>query len=139
MESPPTVPRRIIQMGATAEAARSTLVQAWRRLNPEYDHVFLTDAEGGDFVRAIASTAERAAYGALATGAQRSDLLRLLWLRELGGIYADSDTEPTLPLRVFVPRRATCGLPPTAPSSPTQHPHSHRHTSPITHHHAVSA
>uniref|UniRef100_A0A7S3SED9 Alpha 1,4-glycosyltransferase domain-containing protein n=2 Tax=Emiliania huxleyi TaxID=2903 RepID=A0A7S3SED9_EMIHU len=107
MESPPTVPRRILQMGATAEAARSTLVQAWRRLNPEYDHVFLTDAEGGDFVRAIASTAERAAYGALATGAQRSDLLRLLWLRELGGIYADSDTEPTLPLRVFVPRRAT--------------------------------
>ena len=97
-----------MQTGATPEAARSPFVLAWRQLNPEYAHILLTDTEASDFVRATASAAERAAYAALVTGSQRSDLLRLLFLREFGGIYADCDTEPTLPLRVFVPESARC-------------------------------
>ena len=50
---------------------------------------------------------ERLGYASLLTGASRSDLFRLFWLRELGGVYADLDAELTLPLREMLPLNAS--------------------------------
>ena len=55
--------------------------------------MLLSDDDCDAFVGAHASEDERAAYGLLRTGAQRADLFRLLFLKAIGGVYADLDLE----------------------------------------------
>jgi mannosyltransferase OCH1-like enzyme len=102
----PSIPRRIMQCGPLTHRDRPH-VKTWLDLNQEYEHVFLTDEDAASFVDRVASEREAAAYGALNLGAQRADLLRLIYLRELGGVYADTDVELRWPLREFVPPTAS--------------------------------
>ena len=103
--SQPRIPRLVMQTtrnasaAATASLPRSEWMRSWRRLNPEYEHVLLDDADGRDFVLRFGSDAERLAYEQALTPQSRADLLRLLWLRELGGWYADTDVALYRPLR----------------------------------------
>ena len=69
--------------------------------------VLLDDAACADFIDRFCSDDERLGYASLLTGASRSDLFRLFWLRELGGVYADLDAELTLPLREMLPVNAS--------------------------------
>ncbi len=69
--------------------------------------VLLDDAACADFIDRFCSDDERLGYASLLTGASRSDLFRLFWLRELGGVYADLDAELTLPLREMLPLNAS--------------------------------
>ena len=69
--------------------------------------VLLDDAACADFIDRFCSDDERLGYASLLTGASRSDLFRLFWLRELGGVYADLDAELTLPLREILPLNAS--------------------------------
>ena len=59
------------------------------------------------FVDACTSRMERLVYKHVSTGAQRADLFRVYFLRSMGGIYADADTEHRLPLSTFVPPNAS--------------------------------
>ena len=52
------------------------------------------------------SAAERAAYRRALVGAQRADLFRVLWLKLVGGVYADLDLELRMPLRQAFDRAA---------------------------------
>ena len=107
------IPRTIHQTGRTyssALAAHASYMQAWWRLNPEYEYRFYSDILAHRFVQAHATSHERAAWMAVRTGAQRADLFRLLVLRYAGGVYADVDTELRTPLRDVVPSNASAVL-----------------------------
>ena len=88
--SQPRMPRLVMQTtrnasaAATASLPRSEWMRSWRRLNPEYEHVLLDDADGRDFVlrfgwtpgasrtrRRHAAVARRPAAAAVATRAGR--------------------------------------------------------------------
>ena len=69
--------------------------------------MLLSDDDCDAFVGAHASEDERAAYGLLRTGAQRADLFRLLFLKAIGGVYADLDLELSTPLRRVLPPTAS--------------------------------
>ena len=132
----PRVPRLVMQTARnTTEALLhySAWMATWIQLNPEYDYgarlpcmstsppphlpahsdclldvaVLLDDAACADFIDRFCSDDERLGYASLLTGASRSDLFRLFWLRELGGVYADLDAELTLPLREMLPLNAS--------------------------------
>ena len=107
--SPQTIPQIILQVGATAESAlkkHEKWMRTWWTLNPEYDYMLLSDEDCDAFVGAHASDDERRAYGVLRTGAQRADLFRVLWLKLVGGVYADLDLELRMPLRQAFDRAA---------------------------------
>ena len=101
------IPRLIMQCGGALAGRNSTYVRTWIELNQEYDHVYLTDTDGASFVETSAAERERAAYASLLSGAARADMLRLLFLRELGGVYADTDMQLRTPLRELIPRSAS--------------------------------
>ena len=143
------IPRTIVQTsGILANVAMDERrwSRGWRRHNPEYEYLLLDDYACRGFVMRHAALHERHAFNAVATGAQRADLFRAYWLREVppppprnsaarnsaarkfgprairprairrqppthprqvGGIYADLDTELNAPLRTFVPRNAS--------------------------------
>lgn len=102
---PQRVPRQIfhtIDVNASAFVASSDLLSAWRSLNPEYDWHLFDEADCTAFVEAVAAPKQRWAYRALATGAARSDLFRVLAMLHLGGVYADVDVELRRPLRTLI-------------------------------------
>ena len=68
--------------------------------------MLLSDEDCDSFVGAHATDDERRAYGVLRTGAQRADLFRVLWLKLVGGVYADLDLELRMPLRQAFDRAA---------------------------------
>ena len=111
----PRVPRLVMQTAKNTSEARAkygSWMASWTRLNPEYDYVLLDDAACADFVDRFCSDDERLAHARVLTGASRSDLFRLFWLRELGGVYADLDAEATRPLREMLPANASMLAPP---------------------------
>ena len=57
--------------------------RGWRRHNPEYEYLLLDDHACRGFVMRHAALNERHAFNAVATGAQRADLFRAYWLREV--------------------------------------------------------
>ena len=69
--------------------------------------MLLSDADCDSFVGAHASDEEQRAYGLLRTGAQRADLFRILFLKVIGGVYADLDLELRTPLREVLPPQAS--------------------------------
>lgn len=104
------LPRRIMQTGRTfvhALGNHAHWMQAWWSMNPEYEYTFYGDVHATRFVRTHASPRELRAFLSLATGSQRADLFRVLYLRKMGGIYADIDQELRAPLADVVPPVAT--------------------------------
>ena len=82
-------------------------MSSWWTQNPEYEYTFFNDSAAANFVRDYGSADERRAYRSLRVGAQRADLFRLLYLREMGGVYADLDQELGSPLRSWIPADAS--------------------------------
>jgi len=104
------IPLVLLQLSSTPEHALRTherWMRTWWTLNPEYHYMLLSDGDCDAFVGAHASDDERAAYGLLRTGAQRADLFRLLFLKAIGGVYADLDLELRTPLRHVLPPAAS--------------------------------
>ena len=88
-------------------SSHSTYMATWYEQNPEYEYAFFSDDAASRFVNKHASAAEREAYHAVVTGAQKADLFRLVALRYRGGVYADADMELRRPLRRFIPSNAS--------------------------------
>jgi len=109
-DTAPRIPRQIMQMARNTSAAQSEhgdWIRSWTRLNPQHEYLMLDDDTCADFVDRFCSDRERLAYAQLLTGAARSDLFRLVFLRELGGYYADHDVELTKPLQLLSPHDAS--------------------------------
>ena len=80
------IPRTIVQTsGILANVAMDERrwSRGWRRHNPEYEYLLLDDYACRGFVMRHAALHERHAFNAVATGAQRADLFRAYWLREV--------------------------------------------------------
>lgn len=109
------IPRRVFQVAknATAElrSHNRKWMSSWWRLNPGHEYLLLDDEDCADFIARYASVATQLAYARLAHGAQRSDLFRYVVLRELGGVYADTDAQLLEPLDSFVPANASMIFP----------------------------
>lgn len=104
------VPRRIMQTGHTFAHALSNhahWMRAWWEMNPEYEYSFFGDVHAVRFVRAHASPRELCAFLSVHTGSQRADLFRVIYMRKMGGVYADIDQELRTPLAGAVPPAAT--------------------------------
>ena len=86
-----------------------TAIDARVAANPEYAHLLFDDADCAAFFARFGSAHERLAYDTVTTGAARADLFRLLFLREVGGVYTDTDCElrEGIGLRAVVPRDAS--------------------------------
>jgi len=106
------IPRIIVQSVANRQDGQwmgkyRRLMDSWRLLNPEYLHLLLNDDDCTDFVTKQMPLHEQLAYHTVVTGAQRADLFRVYFLRSVGGIWADIDTEIRTPLRNFIPANAS--------------------------------
>jgi len=71
--------------------------QSWRRLNPDWDYRFWTDAMLADFVNSTYPELWPL-YKAAPKPVMRADIARYLLLHHFGGIYADIDTTCKAPL-----------------------------------------
>lgn len=111
----PLIPRQVLQMSKNAtrelHGPNAEWMASWWTQNPDWEYFLLDDADCADFVARFASPREQLAYARVAYGAQRADLSRYILLRELGGVYADTDAELFRPLALFVPSNASMMTP----------------------------
>lgn len=111
------MPRLILQLvtgqgeaEAEEEAGAASWRASWRKSNPEYTHMLWREADWDAFVAAHGGPRERRAYAALRPPEPKAALLRLLFLREVGGVCPAAGTEIGTPLRRLLPPRATALL-----------------------------
>lgn len=95
----PPVPRLIFLTWKVRQIPRAVqrCVESFQRRNPHWTVVIMSDADCLKWL-AAKRPADLAWYEALPKGILRADAMRLLWLHEMGGIYADIDVECLRPL-----------------------------------------
>ncbi|KAL1521253.1 hypothetical protein AB1Y20_020924 [Prymnesium parvum] len=108
------IPPLIFQTAADRAAALTSngaWMRAWWLLNPSHSYHLFVDQDALQFVQRCCTAEELAAYRRSLVGAQRADLFRIYFLRELGGVYADTDTELRRPLsEIRAPRNSSAWL-----------------------------
>ena len=84
---PPTaIPLVIFQTTANRSRALNDYgkwMRTWWRFNPQHAYHLFVDEDASDFVMRFCSESERAAYRRSLVGAQRADLFRIYFLREV--------------------------------------------------------
>ncbi len=127
------VPRRIIQTWPTHFVSQSMgfAVDAWIRLNPEYEYLFYDDEDSLQFIKTNFNSYVIQAYERLESGSAKADLFRYCFLYVHGGVYVHMKAVPQVPLYAIVPPKTTLVLTQaTVPeavasilmASPPQHP-----------------
>ena len=109
-DGPSRIPRIILTTAVDpyeALANWGSRMRTWWTLNPEYQYVLLSDADCEAFLVACCPPEEHMAYSLLKRGAARADLFRAIFMREVGGVYADQDAALKQPLRLFIPAWAS--------------------------------
>ena len=79
-----SIPRVIVQTGHSWEQAlvtRGAFMRTWWTLNPEYTYRFFNDSDVAAFFASHGSTSELRAFNLVKVGAMRSDLWRMLYLK----------------------------------------------------------
>ena len=100
------IPRRILMTARNPSEALTNFgkyISTFWEKSPEYEYNLLSDEDCQAYVQVVGSSDERRAYGLLKVGAARSDLFRAIFLRDLGGVYVDTDTSLLKPLRSAIP------------------------------------
>mmetsp|Transcript_41182 Transcript_41182/g.68489 ORF Transcript_41182/g.68489 Transcript_41182/m.68489 type:complete len:320 (-) Transcript_41182:180-1139(-) len=92
------IPQVLLQCGANLNDTNA-YQESFRVLNPEYEYMLWIEADAISFIDAVGSEQERYAYASIVAGANKGDMLRLIFLREVGGVFAETDTRLTKPLR----------------------------------------
>jgi mannosyltransferase OCH1-like enzyme len=87
------IPRRIVQYwdARVPPTNVSSAMQSWPELNPGFEHRLFDDARARAFIDASYPTDVLRAYVRAQVPAQKADLLRLAYLVQEGGFYADAD------------------------------------------------
>jgi len=108
------IPRIIHQMWKTNRIQRvfAEYVQSWIRLHPFWEYRFWTDESGEEFIKSVYPWF----WGTFKdfNGIQRSDALRYFILHQYGGVYADLDVEPVVPLDRILNQTLTLSQEPLA-------------------------
>ncbi len=89
----PPIPREVVQFwdaSPVPDGVRS-LMQSWPEANPSYGHHVVDHASAKAFVELHATPLMCEAFASAVSPVLQSDLFRLVWLYERGGIYADAD------------------------------------------------
>jgi len=87
-----------------AVANHNDSMSTWRTLNPEYAYLMFTSGgDGKEFLQACCSAEEQLAFSLVKHGPMEADILRAVFIREIGGIYVDVDSWLLKPLRSFIP------------------------------------
>jgi len=87
------IPFNIIQFWDSKDIPRclEETMRSWRDLNPGFQYQLFDDQSAQDFIKAYHSFEVLKAFRAANHPAMRSDLFRLAYLYECGGVYADAD------------------------------------------------
>ncbi len=87
------IPHFILQFWNSSDVPDGvrTLMQSWRLANPSYQHRVFDDSAAQDFIAEHSSALVQEAYACLNSPVLQSDLFRLSYLYQFGGIYADAD------------------------------------------------
>ncbi len=93
------IPRKIAHYweGPTSPALERSRAQ-WRRLHPEFETVLFDLPSAADWLARHAGAAILARFHAMTHPALRADLFRLCWVLHAGGVFADLDEYPRLPV-----------------------------------------
>tara|TARA_B110000971_G_C20024472_1_gene508066 strand:+ start:899 stop:2422 length:1524 start_codon:yes stop_codon:yes gene_type:complete len=76
--------------------------EKWHKLNPEYKIKFYGNKECYDFLRKYFSIELAKHFNSIPDGPIKADLWRPCILYIMGGVYADIDVEPLVPLRDYI-------------------------------------
>ncbi|MGV3548657.1 tetratricopeptide repeat protein, partial [Rhizobium sp.] len=98
------IPKRILQFWDTPKVPPdiTAYMETWRRVNPGWTHELFDSSTALEFVAAKCAPDVRAAFLRARDATMKSDLFRLAWLHEGGGVYADADDVCTGPLHSVV-------------------------------------
>ena len=93
------IPRRIVHywQGPMGPAIPRALAH-WRRLHPGFESVVFDAACAAAWLGAHIGPAMQARFTALDQAATRADLFRLCWIAREGGVFADLDEYPRIPI-----------------------------------------
>jgi hypothetical protein len=75
---------------------------AWRNLNPEYQYAYMNDEEMYAFTEKIYGKEMLDLMKSFKVNVMKADLWRVLVTYHFGGVYADIDTYPKVPLREWI-------------------------------------
>ncbi|MFN7002535.1 MAG: tetratricopeptide repeat protein [Roseinatronobacter sp.] len=98
------IPRRIAHywQGPMGPAIPRALAQ-WRRLHPGFESLLFDAESAADWLGQNVGPAMQARFVALDQPALRADLFRLCWIAQEGGIFADLDEYPRIPITPWLP------------------------------------
>jgi len=87
------IPKNLIQFWDTKDVPpeMAEVMQSWRSLNPGFNYQLFNDQSAQEFIWAYHSPDVLKAFRMANHPAMRSDLFRLAYLYEFGGIYVDAD------------------------------------------------
>jgi len=104
---PIDIPKVIHLSCATSRVADgpSTVLQYWKALNPSFEVRLHNDSAAREFIVAAFGVQMLRMYDMIpsSVSALRSDFWRVLYLLRHGGVYADSDIEPMVPVDEMMP------------------------------------
>eukprot|EP00471_Norrisiella_sphaerica_P008979 CAMPEP_0184503854 /NCGR_PEP_ID=MMETSP0113_2-20130426/52136_1 /TAXON_ID=91329 /ORGANISM="Norrisiella sphaerica, Strain BC52" /LENGTH=1004 /DNA_ID=CAMNT_0026893423 /DNA_START=173 /DNA_END=3187 /DNA_ORIENTATION=- len=97
------IPRIIHQIDFKPSTKRAkmpmySLMEKWKVMNPEYDYVLWQEESIEKFLSELEDSSTTLQTYQRLDFVQKSDFLRYLLLFHIGGIYADHDVEPLVPL-----------------------------------------
>ena len=78
-------------------------IGTWKKLNPEYKHVYMNAREREEFVQKNFSSNIFKIYSSLPLNVMKADMWRLLVTYLHGGIYVDSDSSCNMPIDSWLP------------------------------------
>jgi hypothetical protein len=76
--------------------------KAWVELNPGFEYVFFNDEDASQFIETNYSPAHIELFDKLKEYKHKADFFRYCYLYKNGGIYADIDLQPLVPLKEFI-------------------------------------
>src|SRR5579872_510755 len=95
------IPLQIWQTYKSKELPEQVLEaeQTWQKLNPEFSHFLLDDADIEQYLRSSWAPDYLDLFRALPIGAMKADLWRYLVLTTEGGVYSDIDSVCIQPIQ----------------------------------------
>jgi len=78
-------------MQTDAQPPPANSSHAWQRAAPGLEHTFLDDCAGWHYLARAWGARHAAAFASVRAGAVKSDFLRICYLADRGGFYADTD------------------------------------------------
>lgn len=98
------IPSNIIQFWDTKDvpSGMEEVMQSWKRLNPNFHYQLFNDQSAQEFIQRYHSPDVLRAFRMANHPAMRSDLFRIAYLLEFGGVYADADDLCNKPLDEFL-------------------------------------